>query len=80
MQKLKAAGIRAARTAVQCASSAALVAIGTAKTMGGVNWQTVVSTALLAAIVSLLMSVRGLPEVQDMDQNEEGGEEREEND
>lgn len=55
-----AAGKRAAHTAAQ----AALATIGTAAMMDSVNWRTVVSTSVLAAIVSLLKSVVvGVPEV-----------------
>jgi len=57
---LKAATIRAVRTAAQ----AALAAIGSATMFGEVDWRVVGSTALLAAIVSVLMSLKGLPEVE----------------
>lgn len=56
---IKAAVIRAVRTAAQ----AALAAIGSATMFGEVDWRVVGSTALLAAIVSVLMSIKGLPEV-----------------
>jgi hypothetical protein len=57
---LKAAAIRATRTAAQ----AALAAIGSATMFGEVDWRMVGSTALLAAIASILMSITGLPEVE----------------
>lgn len=57
---IKAATIRAVRTAAQ----AALAAIGSATMFGEVDWRVVGSTALLAAIVSVLMSLKGLPEVE----------------
>jgi hypothetical protein len=57
---IKAATIRAVRTAAQ----AALAAIGSATMFGEVDWRVVGSTALLAAIVSVLMSIKGLPEVE----------------
>ena len=57
----KAAGIRAIRTVAQ----AALGAIGAAALISEVNWAVVASTAALAGVVSLLMSVAGLPEVED---------------
>ncbi len=57
----KAAGIRAIRTVAQ----AALGAIGAAALISEVDWVVVASTAALAGVVSLLMSVAGLPEVDD---------------
>lgn len=61
----KKAGIRALRTVIQAGASAALVAIGEAKTIGAVDWVTVASTAGLAAIMSLLMALKGLPELDE---------------
>lgn len=61
----KKAGIRALRTIIQAGASAALVAIGEAKTIGAVDWVTVASTAGLAAIMSLLMALKGLPELDE---------------
>ena len=60
MKWFKAAGIRAVRTVAQ----AALGAIGAAALISEVNWAVVASTAALAGVVSLLMSVAGLPEVE----------------
>lgn len=58
---IKAALVRAVRTVAQ----AALGAIGSTATLGGVDWRLVASTAALAGITSLLMSVAaGLPEVK----------------
>lgn len=58
---IKAAAIRAARTVAQTA----LASIGTSAAMGDVNWTAVGSASLLAGIVSMLMSIKGLPEVPD---------------
>jgi len=56
---LKAASIRAAKTAAQ----AAITAIGTTAVFYEVNWTFVGSSALLAGILSYLTSIGGLPEV-----------------
>ena len=55
----KAAGIRAVKTLAQTA----VAMIGVGATMSSVNWLTVISTAAVAAILSLLTSVAGLPEI-----------------
>lgn len=57
----KAAGIRAIRTWAQ----AAVGAIGGAVLVENVNWLTVLSAATLAAVLSLLTSLGGLPEVEE---------------
>lgn len=59
---LKAAGIRALKTICQTA----LATIGTAAVMSQVNWVAVISASVLAGILSLLTSLAGLPEVQDV--------------
>lgn len=59
----KAAGIRALRTFAQ----AAIAAIGTTALITEVNWLVVGSTAALAAVLSLLTSLAGLPEVKEGD-------------
>ena len=71
-QWLKKAGIRALRTIVQAGASAAIVAIGEAQTISAVDWVTVASTAGLAAIISLLMALKGLPELEDIPDDTEG--------
>lgn len=53
-----AALIRAARTFAQVA----VATIGTTAIMSEVNWPVVFSTAGLSSIVSILMSLSGLPE------------------
>lgn len=49
--------------AIRTLAQAAIAAIGAAALIENVNWATVASTAGLAAILSLLTSVSGLPEV-----------------
>ena len=57
----KAAGIRAIKTFCQ----AMIASIGTTALIGEVNWPIVCSTAGLAAVLSMLTSVAGLPEVKE---------------
>lgn len=59
-QWARAAGVRAVKTAAQ----SAIGTIGASVAMGEVDWALVGSAALLAAIVSLLTSVAGVPEVE----------------
>ena len=58
-QWMKAAAVRAIKTAAQ----AALGVIGASAAMGEVAWPLVASAACLAAVVSVLTSVAGVPEV-----------------
>lgn len=57
---LRAALIRALRTVAQTA----VASIGAAAVMSEVNWIAVLSASLLAGILSMLMSIGGLPEVE----------------
>ena len=59
-----AAGIRALKTFAQ----AAIATIGTSAYMGAVDWKMVASSSALAAILSLLTSLAGLPEVHNDEQ------------
>ena len=58
---IKAAGVRSLKTFCQ----AAVATIGTAVVMGEVNWMMVLSASTLAAVLSLLTSVAGLPELEE---------------
>ena len=60
-QWFKCAGVRALKTVAQTAAAT----IGTSVTLGEVNWLSVVSTSLLAGLLSILTSLAGLPEVKE---------------
>jgi len=57
---LKAAGVRALKTLAQTA----VATIGTAAVLDQVNWVAVVSASAMAAVLSLLTSLAGLPELK----------------
>ena len=58
---LKAAGIRALKTLAQTA----IATIGTTAVIENVDWKIVFSAPILAAILSILTSIAGLPEVEE---------------
>lgn len=57
---IKAAGIRALKTVAETA----VATIGTTAVFSQVDWRLVISASMLSGILSLLISVKGLPEVQ----------------
>lgn len=59
LEWLKAAVARAVRTFAQTAAAS----IGAAALISDVSWAQVLSASALAAILSMLMSIGGLPEV-----------------
>jgi hypothetical protein len=62
----RAAGVRALKTLAQTAAAT----IGVATVMSEVDWVAVASASVLAAVLSLLTSVSGLPEVDDVETEE----------
>lgn len=56
---IKAAGVRAAKTMAQTA----VAMLPAAATITAVDWRTVVGTAALAGVASILTSLAGLPEL-----------------
>ena len=59
-QWFKAAAVRAVKTMAQ----AAIAGIGAAAAMGQVDWKYVLSASALAGVLSVLMSIAGIPEVK----------------
>lgn len=56
-----AAGVRALKTLAQ----AAIATIGSSAMLSAVDWRMVASASVLAAVLSILTSLAGLPEVED---------------
>lgn len=57
---LKRAGVRGARTVAQ----SAIASIGVSSAIGEIDWMYVLSTAMFAGVISILSSIRGLPEIR----------------
>lgn len=60
----KAAGVRAIKTLAQTA----VATIGCGATIDTVDWKYVVGASVLAALLSLLTSLAGLPEVENKEE------------
>lgn len=58
---IKAAGIRALKTVAETA----VATIGTSAVISQVDWKMVVSASMLSGLISLLISVKGLPELKE---------------
>ena len=61
---IKAAGVRAAKTMAQTA----LPLLPAAATIQQVDWLTVIGTAALAGVASILTSLAGLPELKESEE------------
>lgn len=57
---MKAAGVRAVKTFAETA----IATIGTSAVISQVDWKMVASASLLSGLLSLLISIKGLPEVK----------------
>lgn len=64
---VKAAGIRAVKTVAQTA----VASIGTTAFLSAVDWKMVISASLLSGILSLLTSLKGLPELEEKKEEKE---------
>jgi hypothetical protein len=58
---LKAAGIRALKTVAETA----VATIGSTAVLSMVDWNLVISASLLSGLLSLLISIKGLPEIKE---------------
>lgn len=57
---IKAAGVRAVKTVAETA----VATIGTSAIISAVDWKMVVSASFLSGLLSLLISIKGLPELK----------------
>lgn len=58
---IRAAGVRAIKTVAETA----VATIGTTAVISEVDWKLVASASLLSGIISLLISIKGLPELKE---------------
>ncbi len=57
---IKAAGIRAVKTVAETA----IATIGTSVAFSQIDWKMVLSASLLSGMLSILISLKGLPELE----------------
>lgn len=62
---IKAAFIRALKTMAQTA----IATMGTSAVLSEINWKVAISSTVLAGVLSLLTSIKGLPEVKTVENN-----------
>ncbi len=65
LEWVKRAGIRAVKTMAQ--TTVAMLPVSA--TIAEVDWKTLVGTAALAGVASLLTSLKGLPELEESEEN-----------
>lgn len=65
MKKWKKWAVAALVRAIRTIAQTAVATIGTSMVLSEVNWLVVASSAVLAGVLSVLMSIQGLPEVED---------------
>lgn len=58
---LRAAGIRAIKTVAETM----IATIGTSSIFAEIDWRVVISASLLSGVLSLLFSIKGLPELEE---------------
>lgn len=63
-EKFKTWALAAAIRAIKTIAQTAIATIGTSVAIGDVNWTIMLSTSLLAGLLSVLTSVAGLPEIE----------------
>lgn len=63
-EKWKACGKQQESDAIKTMAETAIATIGAAAVLSAVEWPVVLSATILSGILSLLVSIKGLPEVE----------------